>query len=55
MVKEVAVTLRCSPKHVRNLVADGVLEPIRLSPKGHFRFRAEDVERLISGEPKSHE
>jgi excisionase family DNA binding protein len=50
VTREVAAKLRCTPATVRELVNGGRLRPIRLSPKGHLRFRLEDVERLIAGE-----
>jgi Helix-turn-helix domain len=55
LANEVAAVLRCTPRRVRQLTADGVLNPIRLSPQGHLRFRAEDIERLIAGEERPHE
>jgi excisionase family DNA binding protein len=51
--REVAETLRISIWRVHDLAANGVLEPIRLGERGHFRFRSEDIERLIAGEGKS--
>jgi len=48
--REVARFLRCRPKKVRELAAEGVLQPVRLGENGHLRFRAEDVERLVRGE-----
>jgi excisionase family DNA binding protein len=50
MAKEVAAQLNCQPEHIRVLVARGLLKPVRLSPRGRYRFRVEDVERLIAGE-----
>jgi excisionase family DNA binding protein len=50
LTREVAERLGCSPKTVRELVATGRLNPVRLSPRGHLRFRVEDVEALIAGE-----
>jgi DNA-binding transcriptional MerR regulator len=50
LTKEVAALLECSPKRVRELAADGLLVPVRLTPLGHLRFRREDVERLVAGE-----
>jgi DNA-binding transcriptional MerR regulator len=50
MAKEVATQLNCRPEHIRLLVKRGLLKPVRLSPEGWLRFRAEDVERLIAGE-----
>jgi predicted site-specific integrase-resolvase len=50
LAKDVAVMLACSTKHVHNLVDAGRLNPVRLSPRGHLRFRPEDIERIISGE-----
>jgi excisionase family DNA binding protein len=50
VTREVAAALRCTPATVRELVNAGRLSPVRLSPKGHLRFRFEDVERLIAGE-----
>ncbi len=48
--QEVARALRCSPKRVRDLVTEGRLEVIRLSPAGRMKFKAEDVRALIDGE-----
>jgi excisionase family DNA binding protein len=47
---EVAKMLRCSEARIRELVAEGRLTPLRLTPRGHYRFRANDIERLIRGE-----
>ena len=46
---EVAGILGVSTDKVRDLVADRVLEPVRLGNRGWYRFRVEDVERLIAG------
>ena len=48
--REVADVLRLTPQRVQHLVARGVLRPIQLTPRGPFRFRAADVERLIAGD-----
>ena len=53
LAEEVAAALGCTPKTVRRLAAVGVLEPVRFTPKGHMRFRAEDVEALIAGEGRA--
>jgi excisionase family DNA binding protein len=50
LTREVAERLGCSPKTVRELVATGRLNPVRLSPRGHLRFRLEEIENLIAGE-----
>jgi excisionase family DNA binding protein len=50
---EVARILGVSPERVRELVASGDLPSIRLGGQGWHRFRAEDVERLISGREES--
>jgi excisionase family DNA binding protein len=44
---EVAETLSVSDRTVRDLVADGKLAAIRFGPRGHLRFRREDVEALL--------
>jgi excisionase family DNA binding protein len=50
---EVAKILGVSKDKVHELVAEGVLEPIRLGGRGWYRFRVEDVERLIAGDGDS--
>jgi excisionase family DNA binding protein len=50
-VAEVAAILRLSPRRIRDLVADGHLLAVRLTPRGHMRFWPEDVERLCRREP----
>ena len=50
LTREVAAALRIGVERVHELVALGVLTPVRLTPRGHFRFRVEDVERLIGGQ-----
>ena len=47
---EVAKMLGCSRARVCQLAAAGVLQPVRLVPLGDFRFRLEDIKRLIEGE-----
>ena len=47
--REVAEVLRLTPQRVQHLVSRGVLSPIQLTPRGPFRFKAADVERLIAG------
>jgi excisionase family DNA binding protein len=47
--KEVARILGVRPRRVHELVAEGKLRSVRLTDLGWYRFRAEDVERLISG------
>jgi excisionase family DNA binding protein len=47
--REVAAELRVSTDTVLELVARGTLSPIRLTPKGRFRFRRDDVNALIEG------
>lgn len=44
---EVAEKLALSPRRVRELAAAGVLPATQLTPRGHLRFRREDVERLL--------
>lgn len=46
---EAARILRCSPLRVRELVAEGRLRSVRLTPQGRHRIPAEEVERLIDG------
>lgn len=48
--REVADALRLSTWRVLDLVSSGVLQPIRLGKRGHYRFRRTDIERLIAGE-----
>ena len=50
---EVARLLGVSIERVRELVATGELQSIRLGGTGWHRFRAEDVESLITGEKDS--
>jgi hypothetical protein len=45
----VAETLGCSAWRVRDLVRDGVLTPVRFGQQGKFRFRVEDIARLVGG------
>jgi hypothetical protein len=47
--REVALMLGVTRQRVHDLVQIGVLRPVRLVPQGDFRFRVEDVERLIEG------
>lgn len=51
--KEVARLLGVSPARVRDLVASGELQSVRLGDQGWHRFRAEDVERLIAGNERT--
>jgi len=44
---EVADLLRLSRDSVQKLVAEGVLHPIRLTAKGNFRFRRDEIDALI--------
>jgi excisionase family DNA binding protein len=46
---EVADELRVSAKRVRELVAEGTLRPLRLGPRANYRFRRDELERLIAG------
>jgi hypothetical protein len=47
---EVARELRFTVGRVRRLAKDGVLNPVRITPHGSLRFRAEEIEALIRGE-----
>jgi excisionase family DNA binding protein len=49
---QVAAELGVTTKHVRALVKEGVLRPVRLGqrPQAHLHFRRADIERLIAGE-----
>ena len=47
--REVAHRLGVDPKRVRELVASGDLQSVRLGGHGWHRFRREDVEQLIGG------
>jgi excisionase family DNA binding protein len=49
-VSEVAYMLGCSPRRVRELAAEGLLQSVRFGPKGHLRFRVEDIEAFMAGE-----
>lgn len=49
--KEVAHMLGVGPWRVRELVAAGELRSVRLGGSGWHRFRVEDVEALMRGEP----
>lgn len=46
---EVAGILGVSPDVILGLAHQGVLPSVRLTPRAPFRFRVEDVERLIAG------
>jgi excisionase family DNA binding protein len=48
--RQVAQRLNLSVWAVRRLVAAGHLPAVRFGPRGHLRFRSEEVERLIAGE-----
>jgi excisionase family DNA binding protein len=50
--REVADMLGVDPGRVRELVARGELQSVRLGANGWHRFRRDDVERLIAGEVK---
>jgi hypothetical protein len=50
--RAVAERYSYTPQGIRELVALGVLHPVRLTPRGHYRFRAEEVEQLVSDERK---
>jgi excisionase family DNA binding protein len=50
---EVALLFGLSRDYIRELVAEGRLQSVRLGEHGWHRFRVEDVERFIAGE--SHE
>lgn len=53
---EVAEMYGLSRGYVRELVAEGKLESVRIGSKGWHRFRVEDVERFLAGEePEPHE
>jgi DNA-binding transcriptional MerR regulator len=45
---EVAVMLGVTRQRVHRLAQLGVLQPVRLVPKGHLRYRIEDVAKLIN-------
>jgi excisionase family DNA binding protein len=51
--KEVAAILRVTPDRVGQLARNGALRAIRIGDRGDYRFRAEDVERLIAGEERT--
>jgi excisionase family DNA binding protein len=44
---EAAALLRVSTRHLHRLVQAGTLRPIRLTPRGEFKFRASDLDELI--------
>ena len=44
---ETAELLRISTRHLHRLVQAGTLRPIRLTPRGEFKFRASDLDALI--------
>jgi excisionase family DNA binding protein len=48
--KEVGRILGISQFYVWELVRDGKLRSLRLSPRGQHRFRVEDIERFMAGE-----
>jgi hypothetical protein len=47
--REVQDYLRLSSTRVSELVASGVLKPVRITPRGNLRFKASDIELLVSG------
>jgi excisionase family DNA binding protein len=51
--KEVAAVLRVTPDRVTQLARQGRIPALRLTERGDFRFRAEDVGRLIAGKDNS--
>jgi excisionase family DNA binding protein len=46
---ETAALLRISTRHLHRLVQAGTLKPIRLTPRGEFKFRSGDLDELIEG------
>lgn len=50
---EVAQALRISKPRVRQLVREGHLPAFRLTARGDYRFRAEDIRRVLEREAKS--
>jgi excisionase family DNA binding protein len=50
---EVAAALKLTPARVAQLAREGHIPAFRLTERGDFRFRAEDVERLIAGKENS--
>lgn len=46
-ISDVTARLGCSQKTVRRLVREGALPAIRFRPRGHLRFRPQDVDRLL--------
>jgi excisionase family DNA binding protein len=46
--REVAGMLRLSTSRIQELVAAGVLHPLRLTATSNYRFRQADIEELIS-------
>lgn len=53
LTHEVAEMLRCSPRRLHELVAEGRLRPLRLTAQGHMRFRRDEIEALIRGEVRT--
>ena len=49
MVNDVSRLLRIHPNTVRRWSNRGVLKVYRVGPKGHRRFRREDVESILGG------
>jgi excisionase family DNA binding protein len=45
--REAADFLGVSPWRVRQLVGEGVLDPVRFTPRSQFRFRVADLEALV--------
>jgi excisionase family DNA binding protein len=45
---EVAQILRLSSSRIQELVAEGALHPIRVTAKGNFRFRRDEIDALIA-------
>ena len=51
--QEVASVLKLTPARVAQLAREGRIPAFRITERGDFRFRAEDVERLIAGEERT--
>jgi excisionase family DNA binding protein len=47
LIKEVAEILGTKPVYVRQLVREGKLRSVRLSPEGFHRFDPRELERFI--------
>jgi excisionase family DNA binding protein len=50
-INEVAAMLGISKQRVRHLVKVGAIPAVRFAGSGYHRFRPEDIEVIVRGEP----